>query len=188
MLTNTLRKVRSRLILVGTIAAAGTIAWFITGCGDTTRATSPAPYRSNMSASLLGGQSDSLFVCAADSVVSSDTATIGLLGGTIHFGPHSLTIPPGALLTPTLITATAPADGHLTAVLQPSGLQFLLPATLTLGYGQCNPPPSSNLSIVYLSGPLGEILEWLPSLLNLNNNTVSAPIAHFSVYAGAERQ
>jgi hypothetical protein len=188
MPTNSLKKLRSRLIFAVTLAVAGTIAWFTTGCADSNTATSPSSYRSNMAGSLLGGQSDSLFVCAADSVAQTDTATIGMLGGTINFGPHSLMIPPGALLTPTLITATMPADGHLTAVLQPSGLQFILPATLTLAYGQCNPPPSSSLSIVYLSGPLGQILDWLPSVLNLNTNTVSAPIAHFSVYAGAERQ
>jgi hypothetical protein len=188
MSTNSLKKkLRSRLIFVATLAVAGTIAWFTTGCHDPNNATSPT--NPNLRGSVLGDQVPTqLFACAADSIEVSDTATIGALGGTINFGPHSLMIPPGALLTPTLITATMPADGHLTAQLQPSGLQFLLPATLTLGYGQCNPAPSSSLSIVYLSGPLGQILDWLPSVLNLNTNTVSAPIAHFSTYAGAERQ
>src|SRR5437867_5425559 len=36
------------------------------------------------------------------------TATIGRQGGSISAGPHSLVIPPGALLSPTTITMTAP--------------------------------------------------------------------------------
>ena len=98
--------------------------------------------------------------------------------------------PPAALLfTPTLIALPRlRLDGHLTAVLQPEGLRFLLPATLTLGYAQCNPQPSNTLSIVYLNGPLGQILQWLPSILHLDSHTVTALIGHFSVYAGAERR
>jgi len=175
---------RRKLLFSAVLIGAATTAWFLTGCrDDRSNVTSPG-VRSN----LLSPPSDSLFVCAADSIAATGSATIGPLGGAITFGPHSLLIPPGALLTRTTITATAPADGHLTAVLQPEGLQFLVPATLTLGFGQCNPQPSNTLSIVYLNGPLGQILQWLPSILHLDSHTVSALIGHFSVYAGAERQ
>jgi hypothetical protein len=178
-----LRTLRHRLLFAATVVAAGIIAWFTTGCDDRTTAAASIAPRSN----LLAPPPTQLFACAADSVAATDTATIGLLGGTINFGPHTLIIPPGALLRPTTITATAPADGHLTAVFQPEGLHFLVPATLTLGYGQCDPQPSDDLTIVYL-GPLGQILDWLPSLLHLDTHSVSALIGHFSVYAGAERR
>jgi hypothetical protein len=179
------KDLKRNLLFGAVLVGAATTAWFLTGCRDDhSNLTSPS-VRSN----LLGGQpSNPLFVCAADSVMATDTATIGPLGGVINFGPHTLLIPPGALLEQTTITATAPADGHLTAVLQPEGLHFLVPATLTLGYGQCDPQPSNTLSIVYLNGPLGQILQWLPSILHLNSHTVSALIGHFSVYAGAERR
>lgn len=187
MSKKTVQAIKRRLLFAAMLGGAATIAWFTTGCGDTTSATSPV-HPTAARANLFAPPAESLFACAADSIVASDTATIGLLGGTLTFGPHKLVIPPGALLTPTTITATAPADGHLTAVFEPSGLQFLLPPTLTMGYGQCNPQPSNSLSIVYLSGPLGQILELLPSILHLDTHTVSAPIWHFSVYAGAERR
>ena len=181
MSTKTLKR---NLMFGAVLIGAAATAWVLTGCrDDRSNVTSPR-VRSN----LLSPPPSQLFVCAADTVAVSDTATIGLLGGTINFGPHSLMIPPGALLQPTTITATMPADGHLTAVLQPEGLRFLVPATLTLGYGQCNPQPSNSLSVVYLNGPLGQILEWLPSILHLDSHTVSALIGHFSVYAGAERR
>jgi hypothetical protein len=177
------KDLKRNLLFGALLVGAATTAWFLTGCRDARSVTSPG-VRSN----LLGSPPSTLFVCAADSVAATDSATIGLLGGAINFGPHTLLIPPGALLRPTTITATAPADGHLTAVLQPEGLHFLLPATLTMGYGQCDPQPSNTLSIVYLDGPLGQILQWLPSILHLDSHTVSALIGHFSVYAGAERR
>ena len=176
--------IKRNLLFGAVLIGAATTAWFLTGCrDDRSNVTSPS-MRSNL---LPPPPPSQLFACAADSIAATDTATIGPLGGIINFGPHTLLIPPGALLQQTTITATVPADGHLTAVLQPEGLRFLVPATLTLGYGQCNPQPSDDLSIVYLNGPLGQILQWLPSLLHLDSHTVSALIGHFSVYAGAER-
>ncbi|HZS61681.1 MAG TPA: hypothetical protein VFA43_20570 [Gemmatimonadaceae bacterium] len=176
---------KRNLLFAAVLVGAATTAWFLTGCrDDRSNVMSPA-VRSNL---LSPPQASQLFVCAADTIAASDTATIGPLGAVIHFGPHSLVIPPGALLRQTTITATMPADGHLTAVLQPEGLQFLVPATLSLGYGQCDPQPDNTLSIVYLNGPLGQILQWLPSLLHLDSHTVTALIGHFSVYAGAERR
>lgn len=186
MSAKTLKVLKRRLLFAAMVCGAATIAWFTSGCRDT---SATSPLRTNPTRmGLLSPPTDSLFVCAADTIVASDTAIIGPLGGTLTFGPHSLVIPPGALLTPRTIIATAPADGHLTAVLEPSGLQFILPAVLNLGYAQCNPQPSNTLSIVYLNGPLGQILSWLPSVLHLDTHTVSAPIPHFSVYAGAERR
>jgi hypothetical protein len=182
MSTITLKR---NLLFGAVLIGAATTAWFLTGCrDDRSNVTSPAA-RSNL---LSPPQTSQLFVCAADSMTVSDTATIGPLGGVITFGPHSLMIPPGALLRQTTITATMPADGHLTAVFEPEGLQFLVPATLTLAYSQCNPQPNNTLSIVYLNGPLGQILQSLPSVLHLDSHTVTALIGHFSVYAGAERR
>jgi Bacterial Ig-like domain (group 2) len=129
---------------------------------------------------------DSLFACAADTVLASVSKTIGLLGGTINFGHHSLVIPPAALLVSTNITATQLADAHLSVDLEPAGLQFLVPPTLIMGYGQCSPLPPSNLQIAYLNGPLGQILDLLLSTNNTSAHTLSALITHFSVYAGAE--
>jgi len=127
-----------------------------------------------------------VFACAADSVAASDSANIGPLGGTLHFGPNTLLIPPGAVLRTTKITATAPGDGHVSAVFQPEGLHFLVPAVLTLKYSQCSPPPSGSPSIVYLKGLLDPILEILPTTIDVKLGTAIAPVTHFSVYALAD--
>ncbi len=135
----------------------------------------------------LSNDSSTLYVCAADSVTHTASADIGVLGGRIAFGGNTLVVPPGAVLRQTTITATAPGDGHLSAVFQPEGLQFLLPPVLTLNYRQCATPPANTAKIVYLQSLLGELLDILPTTLNLNQHTISAPIWHFSVYAVADR-
>src|ERR1043166_10098450 len=66
---------------------------------------------------------------------ASTTATIGPLGGSISAGPHTLVVPPGALLSPITITMTAPTGLGVNAVkFQPEGLRFVTPALLTMGY------------------------------------------------------
>jgi hypothetical protein len=135
----------------------------------------------------LSQDSSTLYVCTADSVTHTGSASIGPLGGKINFGGNTLIVPPGAVLSKTTITATAPGDGHLSAVFQPEGLHFLVPPVLTLSYQQCASPPANTAEIVYLQSLLGDLLEILPSTLNLNQHTISAPIWHFSVYAVADR-
>jgi hypothetical protein len=135
----------------------------------------------------LPSGSSILYVCTADSVAHTGSKTIGVLGGTVVFGNNTLIVPPGAVLKPTLITATEAGDAHVSAQFQPEGLHFLLPAVLTLSYQQCASPPPPTATIVYLQSLLGEILEILPAKLDLGLKSISTPIWHFSVYAVADR-
>ncbi len=135
----------------------------------------------------LTQDSSTLYVCTADSVTQTGSADIGVLGGKVTFGGNTLVVPPGAVLQKTTITATAPGDGHLSAVFQPEGLHFLVPPVLTLSYRQCATPPANTAKIVYLQSLLGELLEILQTTLDPNQHTISAPIWHFSVYAVADR-
>ena len=135
----------------------------------------------------LSSDSSTLYVCTADSVAHTGSGTIGVTGGTIVFGNNTLIVPPGALLQPTLITATEAGDAHVSAQFQPEGLHFLLPAVLTLSYRQCATPPANTAEIEYLQSLLGGLLEILPTKLDLGLQTISAPIWHFSVYAVADR-
>jgi len=114
------------------------------------------------------------------------TATIGRQGGSISAGPHSLVIPPGALLSPTTITMTAPTGLGVNAVtFQPHGLQFLTPASLTMSYSNCSllglllPK-----EIAYTDDNLN-ILSYLLSLDNLLSQRVTGKVNHFSAYVVA---
>jgi hypothetical protein len=117
----------------------------------------------------------------ADSV----TQTIGPAGGTLYVGGHQLTVPAGALLEPTTITAVAPSDPVIQVRFQPQGLVFLQPATLQMSYQNCS--GLANLvpkQIVYTTDGLN-ILEYLVSSDDLSSQRVTAELQHFSTYAVA---
>jgi len=135
---------------------------------------------------LLGPkQALPLFVCKNNGGPYTDSAVVGLLGGTMHFGPHALIIPPAAVLRPTSIKATTYAGDTLAVTFQPQGLHFLLPATLVLDYKHCAVQPTAPLEIDYLNDLLTEILSLIPSL-DQGHGQVTGTIWHFSVYAGSE--
>jgi hypothetical protein len=118
---------------------------------------------------------------------ASSSKTIGLQGGTIAVGPHSIYFPPGALSRPVTITAHVVSDSVNSVRLLPEGLQFAKgrPARLTLSYANCSllgrVLPKK---IVYTNERLS-ILDVLLSVDNLFNRTVSADLEHFSRYAVA---
>jgi hypothetical protein len=150
------------------------------------RATGATPQSLDIIGGLLGQQQPlPLFVCVNNGGPYTDTATIGPLGGVMHFGPHSLIVPPLALFQRTKLSATTYAGDTLAVTFQPQGLQFFLPATLSLDYKHCAAQPTSSLEIDYLNDLLTEILQLIPSIDN-GSGAVTGQISHFSVYAGSE--
>jgi hypothetical protein len=113
------------------------------------------------------------------------SATIGILGGTIKVGPHTLVVPPGSLLTPRTITARILKNDYShSVVFSPEGLRFVVPALLTLSYSGCdNQTMQRPLKVVYTSDLLDKILDLLPSSNNPFNQTTTGTIEHFSRYA-----
>ena len=119
--------------------------------------------------------------------MAADSATqiIGPAGGTIIVGPHSFTVPAGALDSAVAITAVAPSDALNRVVFQPSGLVFRVPATLTMSYANCGPLAQIlPIHIVYVDDLLN-ILYYVPSLGNPQSASVTGTVQHFSDYAVA---
>ena len=145
--------------------------------------TAPATPEASLIGSLLGPTG--LLKCS-NLPYDSSTVTIGPLGGTISAGPHWLTIPPGAVLSPTAITMTAPTGQGVNAVrFKPVGLRFVTPAVLSMSYSNC-----SLLGILlpkriaYTDDNLN-IISYLLSLDNLLSKRVTGKVNHFSEYAVA---
>jgi len=145
--------------------------------------TAPATPEASLIGSLLGPTG--LLKCS-NLPYDSSTVTIGPLGGTISAGPHWLTIPPGAVLSPTAITMTAPTGQGVNAVkFKPAGLRFVTPAVLSMSYSNC-----SLLGILlpkriaYTDDNLN-IISYLLSLDNLLSSRVTGKLNHFSEYAVA---
>ncbi|MEO8879764.1 MAG: hypothetical protein ABI446_05160 [Gemmatimonadaceae bacterium] len=111
------------------------------------------------------------------------SARIGPQGGTLDLGAgNTVHFPQGALLTDTTIIAHVPAGTTARVFFTPEGLQFPVPALVTLTYSTCI-TPSSLLSIVYLQADT--VSEVRPTITNPTSKTVTATINHFSSYAVA---
>jgi hypothetical protein len=158
-------------------------------CGDHTPTAAPPPQAAPPvpEASLIGGLlgPTGLLKCS-NLPYAQSTATIGPLGGSISAGPHTLTVPPGALTAPVSITMTAPTGLGVNAVkFQPEGLQFTAPAVLSMSYSNCS--LLGNLlpkRIAYTDDNLN-ILSYLLSLDNLLSKRVTGTVNHFSDYVVA---
>ena len=113
------------------------------------------------------------------------TKTIGTGGGTILIGPHTLTIPAGALRQATTITVVAPSDKVNRVVFSPEGLEFNKSAMLTMSYANCNLLGKLlPKRIAYVDDDLN-ILYYLLSLDLLQLRRVQGKVDHFSSYAVA---
>lgn len=109
---------------------------------------------------------------------------IGPEGGTLMVGKHSLTIPPGAVRRPIVITAESPASFEVALEFRPHGLQFGKRPTLTIDYTHCLRPVWLHERVAYV-GSANEILEWPESHDRTTHGVVVARIDHFSRYAVA---
>jgi hypothetical protein len=146
-------------------------------CSSDSLSTEPSAAPSFATASW----SPSLAVCKtrSDSSVSKE---IGWKGGSLSVNGNTLVIPRYALSSPVTITMSQQKGLNSAVDLQPEGLQFAVPAMLTLDYSDCN-VKQSLASIVYLN-PAGSY-DPLPSVDDPTNLKVTAPLAHFSSYAVA---
>jgi hypothetical protein len=172
--------------------ALASSALLVQSCRDAGPVAPPvASIQSSANLDLLGGTLSTLskvgnlvnaLTCSRLPAYSAG-ALIGKDGGTIQVGPHEVTIPRGALSGPVYITATSPSEKVARVTLQPHGLQFDKPATLTMSYAHCT-VVSSLLpkKIAYVQGGTLELINYLPSLDNLLQKEVSAKLDHFSDY------
>ncbi|MGQ0715675.1 MAG: hypothetical protein ACT4PJ_18405 [Gemmatimonadaceae bacterium] len=113
------------------------------------------------------------------------SAEIGPEGGTLKIGPHHLVIPPKALRKTVRIRAEAPKGEYVQIEFEPQGLEFRRSTSLTMSYAECSLLSPLSLKIVYVNDQL-EILEVLPTLVNLLTQSATAPVDHFSRYMLAD--
>jgi hypothetical protein len=111
------------------------------------------------------------------------TVVIGPAGGMLTLGPHALIVPAGAVNRNTPFTMSFGSNTGVAVDCNPSGLNFGVPITLVLSYQNTQYPDDNGtppLSIYFV--PQGGAPQVLPSVLDLENRTVSAQISHFSRY------
>ena len=162
----------TRAALVITAAA-------LLSCGEPPLSPVPPPQ-----ASLIGSllQATGLLHCTALPTATA-TQTVGPAGGVIKVGPHTLSIPAGALGAPVTITATAPSDDVNRIQFLPQGLVFQRSAALTMSYANCNLLGTLLPKRIAYTDDALDILSYLLSLDHLFAKTVTGKLYHFSNYA-----
>lgn len=112
--------------------------------------------------------------------------TIGPAGGTLTIGPHTLTVPPGALSRQVNIRAKIAGGKSVNVVeFKPVGLVLQTPAVLTMSYANCDREGRmSALSIAVVDDRLG-IVDYLSSSDDAAAGTVTGGLPDFSNYAVA---
>jgi hypothetical protein len=168
--------IRKHLVAGLTLATLALAVW---GCSDA-GPTDPASAVAAPSFDVSSGNPD-LVVCKTKTSASV-SQRIGSQGGVLTLNGHTLVIPPKALSSKVTITLSQEKGINSLVDLQPEGLQFAIPASLTLDYSDCTIPPSA--AVVGYLNPNGTI-EPLPSLDLRDLLKVTAPLAHFSQYAVA---
>ncbi len=153
----------------------------LASCGEAPATTAPAQ---TISQHNLLWPVTGLLACTplpADSV----TQTVGPNGGTINVGPHSFTVPAGALDSAVAITAVAPSGTVNRIVFQPAGLRFHRAARLTMSYANCGLVTHLLPTQIAYVDDLLDILYYIPSIGNAQSQTVTGWVRHFSDYAVA---
>lgn len=131
-----------------------------------------------------------LLDCSDDSTELSPTATIGAIGGTLAFDGDSISIPPGAVLAPTLFQIVVPASPHMKVEIQAVGLSsfiFQKPVQITLDYGRCAAaavPPGATLQAVYVDST-DNVLQQMGGTADTVQHQLTFSTGHLSGYAVA---
>jgi hypothetical protein len=122
---------------------------------------------------------DGLQVNPADNAAA---ARIGIEGGSIQLGLHSLIVPPGAVSEPTLFRLSYASRSGIALDCAPSPLSFNVPVSLTLSYvgTQYEGLSGVELQVIFMADD--DSFEVLPSVVNEAMNTVTAEVSHFSRY------
>ena len=116
-------------------------------------------------------------------LAGTTTKTIGLLGGTIEMDGGRLSVPLGALLVPRQITMTGMIEGHYQYRFGPDGLQFLLPATLTIAADPAELGILPQQLAVAVASDEGNDWQVLGGVYNPVTGTISVQVHHFTQYA-----
>ena len=163
------------------------VALIVSGCSDRALTSAPNAAAQAPEASLIGDLLGitGLLQCS-NLPYASATQTIGSGGGTIRVGPHTLTVPAGALLSPVVITGELVTGRGVNAVrFQPEGLKFRRSAYLTMSYANCNLLRRLLPKRIAYVGDALNILSYLLSIDNVLGTKVTGRVDHFSNYAVA---
>ena len=163
-----------------------TVAIALTGlsCGER-RATAP-----ETSTTLRGGGSSPSLVECPTNQTTTTSAVVGLLGGVIQLGGTSITIPSGALTTPTLLQVTIPASPYMEIDVTAVGFTSFLfqqPVSVTVDYSRCARADldQQTLHVWHIDPVTKQLLEDMGGTDDKASRRITFSTGHLSGYAVA---
>lgn len=159
-----------------------TILGVVIAAGCSNLPSQPEPQGPAVRASLI---SDLGIASCPNPPKDNASQKVGPAGGTVQVGPHTLTIPAGALSKDVTITAKTGAKNGNAIEFGPEGLRFNSYVRLTMDLSNCTGWGLLRLPLVVYTTDLLSILEAEPSVLDPKRKTVTGFITHFSQYAVA---
>ena len=152
-------------------------------CGEP-RATAP-----ESSTQRTGSSSPSLVECPSNETLTT-SAVVGLLGGVIRLGETSITIPSGALATPTLLQVTIPASRYMEIDVTAVGFTSFLfqqPVSVTIDYSRCTRSDldQQTLHVWHIDPVTKQLLEDMGGTDDKASRRITFSTGHLSGYAVA---
>ena len=152
-------------------------------CGEQ-RATAPGT-----STSRSDGTSPSLIECPSNETTTT-SAIVGLLGGVIQLGGTSVTIPSGALTTPTLLQVSIPASRFMEIDVTAVGFTscvFQQPISVTIDYSRCarSDLDQQTLHVWHIDPVTKQLLEDMGGTDDKASRRITFSTGHLSGYAVA---
>ncbi len=135
--------------------------------------------RGDRTGGMMSSTSSPLVACAP-LPYDGEAKIVSTAGGVFHFGPHTLTVPAGALSATTAMAVIVETDLKARVTLLPHGTQFAVPVKLSLAYSHCETAPSHRVAYV---DSLDNIIEWPASADRPELQMVDTWLNHFSTYA-----
>ena len=171
------------------VPCAAAIALAVGACADLT--TQPdRPGVGPPGAATVTASDPQLLVCpTADTHIAR--ATIGPEGGWLGVRGASITIPPGAVPSPTAFELIVPASPYMEIEINAVGADsytFAQPATVTINYARCPDdaaPPGALLKGVYIDLVTNQVLAVMGGQDDKSNHKITFSTGHLSGYAVA---
>jgi hypothetical protein len=113
----------------------------------------------------------------------SVTQMVTPAGDVLRVSKHVLSIPAMALSRPVRITLVVPSDSVNRIQMQPEGLVFDAPVTLTMSYVNCDTGLSTDPKQIAYTDDSLTVLEYEPSVDDFHGKKVAGELTHFSQYA-----
>lgn len=167
--------------LMTRLGIALVVAVGLTACAESDAPNGPAEPQLSVSSN------PTLVECPSTSTLSS-LGTVLPTGGVVALGGHRVTLPLGAVLSPTAIEIRDPASQFMMLDLRAGGqehYQFRAPISVTIDYSRCSRSniDKGTLSVWLIDPATGALLQNMGGVDDKANHRITFQTDHFSGYA-----